>query len=285
MPRIKDLYHCHLAAALHGGKCLSTKYVNCKTKYLWECSEGHRWEVCVDSIFNGRTWCPYCAGRGPITVSDCHQLAEQMGGKFLSEEYVNNSAHYLWGCSEGHQWPARYNNIKTGYWCPECAGTKKKTVEDARALAKVMGGLFLSEHYTSNRGKYTWQCSEGHKWDALYTNVQKGHWCLKCVKYTKGQVLLVKFCKTIDANLTENAQPLAKPNHRLQLDVYYKDSNKAIELDGDYWHNKPGRPERDARKNKACADAGIELLRLDYDKHWAPYKRHLGQQLIRDFLK
>ncbi len=32
-------------AKSHGGKCLSSKYINNYTKMRWECSKKHRWEL------------------------------------------------------------------------------------------------------------------------------------------------------------------------------------------------------------------------------------------------
>tara|TARA_Y200000002_G_C22495071_1_gene584703 strand:- start:70 stop:774 length:705 start_codon:yes stop_codon:yes gene_type:complete len=46
-------------AKSRGGKCLSTKYVNNKTKLFWECAEGHRWHAIPDSVKSG-TWCDKC---------------------------------------------------------------------------------------------------------------------------------------------------------------------------------------------------------------------------------
>ncbi|MBU4445862.1 hypothetical protein KJ656_12420 [bacterium] len=43
-----------------GGKCLSEKYINARTKLKWQCSEGHIWEAIPYSIKAG-TWCPECA--------------------------------------------------------------------------------------------------------------------------------------------------------------------------------------------------------------------------------
>ena len=46
-------------AAARDGKCLSTEYKNQKTKLLWECDQGHRWETSASNIKKG-TWCPHC---------------------------------------------------------------------------------------------------------------------------------------------------------------------------------------------------------------------------------
>jgi hypothetical protein len=49
----------HNIAKLRGGKCLSTKYTNSKTKLKWECAEGHQWSAIPESVKSG-TWCGKC---------------------------------------------------------------------------------------------------------------------------------------------------------------------------------------------------------------------------------
>ena len=46
-------------AKLKGGKCLSEKYINAKTKLKWECTKGHQWEAVPSSIKRG-SWCTKC---------------------------------------------------------------------------------------------------------------------------------------------------------------------------------------------------------------------------------
>ena len=43
-----------------GGKCISTNYVNAKTKLIWECNIGHTWRAIPANIKKGH-WCPICA--------------------------------------------------------------------------------------------------------------------------------------------------------------------------------------------------------------------------------
>ncbi|WP_106543954.1 zinc-ribbon domain-containing protein [Prolixibacter denitrificans] len=49
----------HKLAKGKEGICLSTGYVNCKTKMLWQCKNGHEFKLTPDNIKQGR-WCPYC---------------------------------------------------------------------------------------------------------------------------------------------------------------------------------------------------------------------------------
>ncbi len=110
-----------------GGKCLSTIYINTRTKLKWQCKEGHIWEATPDNIKRG-TWCPVCARNVPLNIEEMHKLAEKRGGKCLSTMYINSQTKLKWQCEEGHIWEAIPNNIKIGSWCPTCRG---KSINDA----------------------------------------------------------------------------------------------------------------------------------------------------------
>jgi len=44
------------------GKCLSSKYIDSKTKLKWKCEKGHTWET-LPTIVKRGSWCPICMGR------------------------------------------------------------------------------------------------------------------------------------------------------------------------------------------------------------------------------
>jgi len=108
-----------------GGLCLSETYVNARTKLLWICSEGHRWEAEPWSVKTGR-WCRICSRRKTAdslkaTIEDMIKLASERGGKCLSNEYKNARSKLLWECAEGHRWETTPSAITTGRWCHECS--------------------------------------------------------------------------------------------------------------------------------------------------------------------
>jgi len=51
-----------------------------------------------------------------------HHIAEKRGGKCLSQRYINNHTKLKWECKFSHQWKAAPGKIKSGKWCPICAG-------------------------------------------------------------------------------------------------------------------------------------------------------------------
>jgi hypothetical protein len=82
-------------AESRGGKCLSDIYVNSRTPLLWECRAGHRWKAAPSGVKSGK-WCSICAGIGKPSMEDIQHLANERGGKCLSDVYVNNRENLLW---------------------------------------------------------------------------------------------------------------------------------------------------------------------------------------------
>ena len=106
-------------AAEQGGLCLSDKYVNSTTKLKWQCAKGHVWEATPRVVKQG-SWCPECAGTIRLSIAEMQQMAEERGGKCLSDKYVDLSTKVKWQCAKGHVWEAAIRDIKEGSWCPEC---------------------------------------------------------------------------------------------------------------------------------------------------------------------
>ena len=55
-------------------------------------------------------------------------FAKKLGGKCLSNKYVNNRTYMKWECAEGHQWPAPSSRILYGKWCRKCFLEKRKKI-------------------------------------------------------------------------------------------------------------------------------------------------------------
>jgi len=180
----KTIEDMHRLAKKRRGKCLSTEYVNSKTKLKWQCSEGDIWEAVPGNIQQG-TWCPVCADVQKKTMADMHKLAEKHGGKCLSTVYVNIKTKLKWECSEGDTWEATPNDIHGDHWCPVCADVQKKTMADMHKLAEKHGGKCLSTEYNGAHTKLKWQCSEGDIWEAVPGSTQRGTWCPVCADVQK----------------------------------------------------------------------------------------------------
>ncbi len=171
----KTIQDMHEFASKKGGKCLSNKYVNSKTKLKWECASGHIWQAVPND-----SWCPFCGGTAKKTIKDMHKLAAANNGKCLSVKYINKRTKLKWECSKGHKWETAPTNVQSGCWCPYCAGTKKKTIKDMHELASAKNGKCLSIKYINSNTKLKWQCKRNHIWKAKPRDIKSGTWCPHC---------------------------------------------------------------------------------------------------------
>jgi hypothetical protein len=112
-------------AKLRGGVCLSAEYKNNHLKLTWRCDKDHIWKAGAGKIVSGQ-WCPVCrydrvAEKLRADIGELKKLAKSKGGELLSKEYVNALTPVKWKCKQGHEWSARYADVKHHSWCPVCA--------------------------------------------------------------------------------------------------------------------------------------------------------------------
>ena len=164
-----------------GGKCLSTKFIDTKTSLIWQCSEGHIWEATSEHIKRGQ-WCRICAGFAEITLATLQDAAKKRGGRCLATEYINAHQVVMWECKKKHRWPAEAASILyKESWCPDCAGNKKKTIEEMKLVAEAKGGECLSQKYLGANTNLKWRCSDGHVFERTPNHViNEDRWCRQC---------------------------------------------------------------------------------------------------------
>jgi hypothetical protein len=127
-----------------------------------------------------------------ITLKDAQKLAQLNGGECLSTKYLNSHSSLQWKCAQGHSWIDSYNHVKSGRWCSQCkahqqaTARSEKLISEAQLIAESHGGICLSQFCKNAKSKLTWECSDGHNWQAQATSVLKqGTWCPICSGNTK----------------------------------------------------------------------------------------------------
>lgn len=116
-----------------------------------------------------------------LTIELMQEIASSRGGECLSHESVSWDTSLRWRCSKGHEWNNRAGKVKSGQWCPTCAGKSPKGLGYLQGLAAKMGGECLSQEYTGMQNLAKWRCQYGHTWEAKPNNVKFGNWCPFCV--------------------------------------------------------------------------------------------------------
>jgi hypothetical protein len=151
-------------------------------KTHWECEHGHRFEATGKSLLLRKYFCPVCAGVTKTTLETVQEECEKRGGRCLSEVYEGPKALMRFECNEGHQWDARWKNVKAGSWCPVCA-RKRKDLKPLHAIARKYGGKLLSKECIDNDFRYAWQCGNGHVFVATAAEARE-RWCPDCLDET-----------------------------------------------------------------------------------------------------
>lgn len=124
--------------------------------------------------------------RAKYTIADMQRIASSKGGDCLSQQYVNYNTKLYWRCEKGHEWSSTPRDVISGYWCGDCAGNKKLTLEDMHNAASERGGKCLSQRYKNNHTKLVWKCASGHVWEATPRDIRHGKkWCPICAGNTK----------------------------------------------------------------------------------------------------
>lgn len=169
-----------------GGQCLSVEYINVNTHLEWECVEGHWWRATPKRVKVG-SWCPTCARkRRRLPLAEIQAAAEAMGGRCLSQEYVNSSTPLQFECAAGHRWWALPPNVRKGHWCQLCQFDRmRSTIDQMRTLAASHDGRCLSAAYISARHPLQWECRLGHVWSSKPAVVCQGKSCPLCANLNR----------------------------------------------------------------------------------------------------
>jgi very-short-patch-repair endonuclease len=269
---IVDLYQ---FAKSKNGKCLSKKYKIMKTKYLWECKQGHRWNTSWDNIKQGK-WCKICARKellnDPIrrknytykirnSLANPENKAKRI--KSLKEYYarpdVKEKASKL---RKGKR-----NSIKTEFkkgfvpWnkgkkgvMPEPWNKGKKGLQDAWNKGVI--------------GKFNH--TEGAKFKIKQARANQ----VFPVKDSKPEVIIQKVLNELNIEFITHKY-MREIKHSYQCDIFIPKFNLIIEIDGDYWHGNENNlkykvlnerqlksRKRDKIRTKELQEVGFHVLRL-----------------------
>ncbi len=172
---------------------------NSGKKVWWKCSNGHEWQAMIAHRNNG-IGCPYCAGKKVLkgyndlqTVNPAlaNEWNREKNGNLKPEQFTaNNGKKVWWKCSWGHEWQAKISNRNNGSGCPYCSG--RYAIKGETDLQTVNPDLAKEWDYEKNNGltpmdvtpnshiRVWWKCSQGHEWQAIVANRNKGRGCPSC---------------------------------------------------------------------------------------------------------
>lgn len=270
------------------GVLLSGTYETKQSQFHLRCSCGYEWTTRA-YIITGGSWCPKCAGKTieQSWLKELQDIAKSKGGECLSDIYLGNKKRLKWRCKDGHEWMATPSNIKkNNQWCRPCwknyeAGQHTKNhngLEEAKKIAIERGGKCLSNEYIGNKEKMSWQCEEGHQWEADLSCVKNSKtWCPQCNKNFKENL-----CREILKDITGYEFPLIKPDwlrsekgFKMELDGFNEQLNLAFEYHGEQHYREipyftdekktfEQRVRYDKLKEETCKKNNVKLIVIPY---------------------
>jgi hypothetical protein len=252
---------------------------NSGKKVWWQCTHGHEWEAVINSRSRGGHGCPYCAGQRPTSDrnfgTEHPELIKEWNWEkntVRPEEFTPRSKSKVWWkCEKGHSWQATIQNRTrdTKNSCPCCGN---RVLCDDNRLAQVRPDIAKDWHPTKNAPltphdvvaggsrKVWWTCKHGHEWQAsIGSRVIAGTGCSKCSLQTSRMEIAVYS----EINELFNDVVWREKIDGYECDIYLRESNIGIEVDGVYWHSR--HPERELAKSAAFEAKGIRLFRLRED--------------------
>lgn len=221
-----------------GGKLITRETLGARSKYEWECRDGHRWKTPANSILQG-TWCPKCR---TWTESDLREIAASKGGDLLDKDFHGAGQRMEWKCDKGHVWSAVGHRIASGSWCPTCAGVIRPKIEDMRKIAAERSGTCLSSKYIDAHSKLEWRCEVGHKWKASPSTVKAGSWCPSCFRKRLSQVkrigpleVLIKLAERHGGRLCSEANMGSRVKHEWECEKGHRWMAKPTTVQQGHW--------------------------------------------------
>jgi hypothetical protein len=68
---------------------------------------------------------------------------------------------------------------------------KKLNIVELKKHAVLRGGKLVSKKYENAKTHLIWECSEGHRWQAMWLNISRGKWCPRCAFDKQGRARLL----------------------------------------------------------------------------------------------
>ena len=264
--------------AKEGYILLTDKYINTKSKLDYICPKGHKHSICWANWQQGQR-CYYCKHNVP-TIEFIKKQFEKENYKLLTVEYKNCYQKLDYICLNGHKHSICWNDWKNGNRCPYCAGQGKPTIEFIKSEFAKEGYRLLTTEYKNAHRKLSYICSKWHKHNTSWNNWQRGKRCPYCAgNISKGEIEVRNFIKSLGIEVSSNDRSQIfnpETGYGFELDIFMPYLNKAVEYNGEYWHQDK---TRDLLKQQLCESKNIDLLTI-WDRGWETNSEKCKKKII-----
>lgn len=127
---------------IEGYVLLSTNYLNCESKLMYKCPNGHIRET-TWSVWRKGYRCPECSGKAKLCIDYVTDIISKEGYTILDTVYHNNHQNLNLVCPNGHNYSVSYANWRSkSYRCPKCSewGVSKSEKDLVSFIASVYSG-------------------------------------------------------------------------------------------------------------------------------------------------
>ncbi len=168
--------------------------------------------------------------REKYTIEDMQEYARSHDGKCLSNKYISTGEKLEWLCKQGHTWKNSFATMKQhNTWCRKCYNIeiKQKAYYEIEAIAKLKGWRILEMSSRKNKLRFKLQCSKGHCWESVKSDLKKGKGCILCYRQNLKEKTTLKIKNTIKLNggtiLTEEGF-----GHKIKVKIKCKNNHEFI---------------------------------------------------------
>lgn len=206
---------------------------------------------------------------------------EELGLSLVSH-YTNAKTKVTLKCSAGHTWsiiPSNFMSKGNGRICRICTPLQVYNKKDTEYFLKELSVLFpdtsLISEYLGARKPVMLQCTKGHTWGALPTNIishNSGGVCQICTptNVSKGEKELLEFIRSQYSGWIEtNVRGLLTSDINLEIDIVLPDLGICFEYNGVYFHqeSKRGRVIHQNKCKWLMEEYGWKLIQV-LDIEW-----------------
>jgi hypothetical protein len=201
--------------------------------------------------------------------------------ELLTKKYINAHQKLEYICSNGHKYEISWLSWQQGHRCFYCARNVKKTIEFINSEFKKDGYLLLTTEYKNCSQKLECICPKGHRYSVSWDNWKQSKRCPYCaVISSKGEVEVRDFVESLGIRVLSNSRSQIfnpETGYGFELDIFMPTLNKAIEYNGEYWHQDKNR---DLFKQQLCKSKGIELLTI-WENDWKVGNKKCKEKIMR----
>ncbi len=241
-----------------------------------QCEHGHVFKMRLYDVIEGH-WCQRCAGVSKPTIEGITDfIFTKYNGTLLSNEYVNSKTILTVSCKFGHQFTTRWQYLQSGYWCPDCAGTKKLTLDKIQSKLMTLhpGTEIVSTEYKSNKDKISLICNKGHHFKITWNDITHGYWCSECSGAKSERYCRDIFEKILNTQFNKTRIYYDNNNRKkyYEIDGFCKDLKLGFEYQGRQHYEYVAKFHKD---NKLA-----HLKQQQFDKEKLQYLAKLGYYII-----